>query len=310
MRKSLFYYIAAALFFIPFAAEAEDISLGQVVLRGLDKITGRLSTMTVDVGDKAQFGALDIYARVCYTHPPEELPENAAFLEIVEKKPEGQAKLFSGWMFSSSPALSAMDHPVYDVWVIKCQGEKIIPPTPEPLILENPIEIKKLQPKVKVSVEETEAVSEAPQEQGTDILSRIEEDPTADETHILVQEEGAATLIPLPEKVEEPSEESSEEGAADDSLQKKTGEEEENISDEPIEGETFILRRLPEKQPEDSEAGVIEEGIISEEVSEPLAEEAVPSQNVEAESIDSFDQTESTLQEETLQELTDEQISD
>ncbi len=131
-------------------ALADDISYSQVVLRGLDKVTGRLSTMTVNVGEKTTFGALDIYTRVCYAHPPEETPENAAFLEVVEKKEEGQLKLFSGWMFSSSPALSAMDHAVYDVWVIKCQGDQVDPPAPEPLVLENPIAIKPVQPKLKI----------------------------------------------------------------------------------------------------------------------------------------------------------------
>ena len=117
MKKTLPAF--ALSLFLPFAAQAEDISYTQVVLRGLDKITGRLSTMTVNVGEKTTFGALDVYARVCYAHPPEETPENAAFLEIVENKEDGQLKLFSGWMFSSSPALSAMDHAVYDVWVMK-----------------------------------------------------------------------------------------------------------------------------------------------------------------------------------------------
>lgn len=133
---------------------AEDISLEQVVLRGLDKITGRLSTMTVNVGEKTTFGALDIYARVCYVHPPEETPENAAYLDVVENKEEGQLKLFSGWMFSSSPALSAMEHAVYDVWVLKCQGESVTPPVPEPLVLKNPIEQAPVQPKLKIILEE------------------------------------------------------------------------------------------------------------------------------------------------------------
>lgn len=143
--------LAAGLLSVSFSSvRAEDISYGQVVLRGLDKVTGRLSTMTVNVGEKTTFGALDIYARVCYAHPPEETPENAAFLEIVEKKEEGQLKLFSGWMFSSSPALSAMDHAVYDVWVLKCQGDQVDPPDPEPLVLENPIALKPVQPKLKI----------------------------------------------------------------------------------------------------------------------------------------------------------------
>lgn len=136
------------------SVRAEDISLEQVVLRGLDKVTGRLSTMTVNVGEKTQFGALDVYVRVCYTHPPEETPENAAYLDIVENKEEGQLKLFSGWMFSSSPALSAMEHAVYDVWVIKCQGDPVTPPKPVPLVLENPIEIQPVQPKLKIMLKD------------------------------------------------------------------------------------------------------------------------------------------------------------
>ena len=54
--------------------------------------------------------------------PPEEPPESAVFLEIMEKRPdEPVTALFTGWMFSSSPALSALEHPVYDVWVLECK---------------------------------------------------------------------------------------------------------------------------------------------------------------------------------------------
>lgn len=139
--NKFFLSASALVLMIPAASRAADISMSQVVLQGLDKVTGRLSTMTVNAGEKTQFGALDIYARVCYAHPPEEVPENAAFLEIVEKKPAGEAKVFSGWMFSSSPALSAMEHPVYDVWVLSCQGEPFKAPIPEPLVLEHPIPV-------------------------------------------------------------------------------------------------------------------------------------------------------------------------
>lgn len=181
-----------ALAVAAFPARAENISMSQVVLRGLDKATGRLSTMTVNVGETAQFGALDIYARVCYTHPPEETPENASFLEIVEKKPEGQAKLFSGWMFSSSPALSAMEHPVYDVWVLKCQGEKITPPKPAPLILENPIETSAPQPKVKILIEDEEETETAPLPEAREAVPGSE---------ITVKEDTPALLTPIEEDV-------------------------------------------------------------------------------------------------------------
>ncbi|MBQ8346588.1 MAG: DUF2155 domain-containing protein [Alphaproteobacteria bacterium] len=174
MKKAFLTIGLAGLLSVSFSSvRAEDISYGQVVLRGLDKVTGRLSTMTVNVGEKTTFGALDIYARVCYAHPPEETPENAAFLEIVEKKEEGQLKLFSGWMFSSSPALSAMDHAVYDVWVLKCHGDQVAPPAAEPLVLENPIALRPVQPKLKIIWDEEKQSVE-------DVMPAAEEEKPAD----------------------------------------------------------------------------------------------------------------------------------
>lgn len=166
-----FFLSASALaLMIPAASRAADISMSQVVLQGLDKVTGRLSTMTVNAGEKTQFGALDIYARVCYAHPPEEVPENAAFLEIVEKKPAGEAKVFSGWMFSSSPALSAMEHPVYDVWVLSCQGEPFKAPIPEPLVLEHPIPVAAPVSKLKAQTkpETQKATEEQPKKEAVE----------------------------------------------------------------------------------------------------------------------------------------------
>lgn len=92
-----------------------------VVLQGLDKITARVSTFSVPLNELAVFGSLQIEVRACLKAPPEEAPENAAFMEIVEQKPDSEArKVFGGWMFSSSPAVSALEHPVYDVWVQNC----------------------------------------------------------------------------------------------------------------------------------------------------------------------------------------------
>lgn len=94
-----------------------------VVLRGLDKITTRITTFDAPIDATVPFGTLRITPRVCNKRPPEETPEVAAFLEIVDQRPgeTEQIPLFSGWMFASSPALSALEHPVYDVWVIDCR---------------------------------------------------------------------------------------------------------------------------------------------------------------------------------------------
>ncbi|MFQ5956094.1 MAG: DUF2155 domain-containing protein, partial [Kiloniellales bacterium] len=91
------------------------------ILQGLDKVTARISTFQAPVGQPVRFGTLRITVRTCYKRPPEETPESAAFMEVHEVRPnEAPAQMFVGWMFASSPALSAIEHAVYDVWVIDC----------------------------------------------------------------------------------------------------------------------------------------------------------------------------------------------
>ncbi len=93
------------------------------ILNGLDKITARISLIEAPIGEFVRFGTLNIVARTCHKQPPEEPPETAAFLEIEEVRPGFErTRLFSGWMFASSPALSALEHPVYDVWVTDCKA--------------------------------------------------------------------------------------------------------------------------------------------------------------------------------------------
>jgi hypothetical protein len=118
-RGSLALVLAVA---IPSWASAETISEPVALLQGLDKITARVSKFEAPVGAAVRFGTLSIRVRDCEKTPPEETPESAAFLEIDELRPaEARVRLFSGWMFASSPALSALEHPVYDVNVLDCR---------------------------------------------------------------------------------------------------------------------------------------------------------------------------------------------
>lgn len=101
--------------------DAGAIPMERAILQGLDKTTARVSRINVKVGQSVDFGSLEIELLACDKRPPEETPESAAFLKIIERKPgESSVERFSGWMFASSPALSAMEHPVYDIWVLDC----------------------------------------------------------------------------------------------------------------------------------------------------------------------------------------------
>lgn len=116
-----------------FARDMEAMPIAR--LQSLDKITARTQTFEVKVGDTVKFGPLYIKVQSCQKASPLDQPESAGFVQIWEMTPQekGEAKpewIFSGWMFASSPALSHMDHPIYDVWVLDCKSDK--PPEPAP----------------------------------------------------------------------------------------------------------------------------------------------------------------------------------
>ncbi len=96
------------------------------VLQGLDKITARISPVYATLGLPTYFGSLEIVVRACRETPPTEPPESAAFIEVRELPPNVDRDsepeiLFTGWMFASSPAVSALEHAVYDIWVVDCE---------------------------------------------------------------------------------------------------------------------------------------------------------------------------------------------
>jgi hypothetical protein len=124
MRKFLPFF-AALIVALPQTAQAIVPTQQQpsAVIRVLDKMTARVEEMVLTVGKPVQFDTITIVARSCRVTAPEESPpESAAFLEVSEVKiGASEGNIFKGWMFASSPALSAMEHPVYDIWVTGCK---------------------------------------------------------------------------------------------------------------------------------------------------------------------------------------------
>ena len=110
-----------------------------VQLRSLDKITARTQVFEAQVGKTIRFGSVYIKVQACRKAPELEQPEAAAFLQVWETPPTSDGSesepewIFSGWMFASSPGLSSIDHPIYDVWVLDClKPENLQPQVPEP----------------------------------------------------------------------------------------------------------------------------------------------------------------------------------
>lgn len=124
MRFLFSFLLCIATFYNVAHAAMSDHPL--VKIKALDKSTARTVTFEARVGSTVEYGSLFIKVQACRKSEPLEQPENAAFLQIWEVpiNAEKSEWVFSGWMFSSSPALSAMDHAVYDVWVLECLDKK------------------------------------------------------------------------------------------------------------------------------------------------------------------------------------------
>jgi hypothetical protein len=104
-------------------AYADKIKNPTAIFSGLDKITGRIVSFEVTVDETVQFGSLQLTPRVCYSRPSTEAPRTTAFIEVGEVDAANQlSDVFDGWIFASSPGLSAIDHPVYDIWLTECKG--------------------------------------------------------------------------------------------------------------------------------------------------------------------------------------------
>lgn len=100
--------------------DQETVQAGVLHLRGLDTLNGTTSDIDLEVGGTTRYGYLEISADTCRIPKEDPSGDAYAFLRIRDVREE--APRFSGWMFASSPAVSALDHPRYDVWLLSCSN--------------------------------------------------------------------------------------------------------------------------------------------------------------------------------------------
>jgi hypothetical protein len=129
LAKTLVPLLGLAFFGFTGVAMAQPIANPVATFAGLDKITGRITRFDVYIDETVLFGALEITPRACYNRPPTEAQRVSAFLEVDQRSLTGVSKrIFTGWMFADSPALNAVDHAIYDVWLIECKTSTDVPP--------------------------------------------------------------------------------------------------------------------------------------------------------------------------------------
>lgn len=103
------------------SAYANEITTNSALMQSMDKVTGRVSKITVPVNSKISYGDFSLVLRACKKRPAEETPENFAFVDVTDKNIDKEEyNIFRGWMLSSTPGINAIEHPIYDIWLLEC----------------------------------------------------------------------------------------------------------------------------------------------------------------------------------------------
>ena len=108
--------------------QAREIDTNIAKMQAMYKITGMVRVINVPVNSEVKYGSFSIVVRACKTRPPEETPENFAFVDVVDNyKSNNPVNIFRGWMISSSPSLNPVEHPIYDIWLLSCENGVVDP---------------------------------------------------------------------------------------------------------------------------------------------------------------------------------------
>jgi len=120
LRFFLFVFLFTSL-----PSKSEPLEGYLVKLQILDKITAEVFTFDIKIDQDLKFGSLIIEVYACYKNPPKEIPENFVLLKIFDKINDiNLKKIYQGWMISSSPASTPLEHPIYDLWLKDCKIKK------------------------------------------------------------------------------------------------------------------------------------------------------------------------------------------
>jgi hypothetical protein len=99
--------------------EQEQVAGGAgAILRALDKVSGEVTDLEIGAGQSLSYGRLEVQMSEC--RYPKDNPSGDAYAYLVIRAAQSDRPSFQGWMVASSPALNALDHPRYDVWVLRC----------------------------------------------------------------------------------------------------------------------------------------------------------------------------------------------
>ena len=103
---------------------SEPLQMKYAKFRLLDKISNKLIDKTISVNNSDEIETLSLEVYACFTEPPTEISEDYVLVEIIDNFQDLQKNVYRGWMISSSPEVTALEHPIYDLWLLGCINDK------------------------------------------------------------------------------------------------------------------------------------------------------------------------------------------
>ena len=111
-------------FILPLTVSAETIEKKYASFKLLNKTTNKVSTKDILVSSKISWETLNIEVLYCGSTPPTEIPEDYALIDVYDTINNENINIYKGWMISSSPDVTPLENPIYDLWLVDCSNDK------------------------------------------------------------------------------------------------------------------------------------------------------------------------------------------
>ena len=111
-------------FLLPLTVSAETIEKKYASFKLLNKTTNKVSTKDILVSSKISWETLNIEVLYCGSTPPTEIPEDYVLIDVYDTINNENTNIYKGWMISSSPDVTPLENPIYDLWLVNCSNDK------------------------------------------------------------------------------------------------------------------------------------------------------------------------------------------
>ena len=111
-------------FLLPLTVSAETIEKKYASLKLLNKTTNKVSTKDILVSSTISWETLNIEVLYCGSTPPTEIPEDYVLIDVYDTINNENTNIYKGWMISSSPDVTPLENPIYDLWLVDCSNDK------------------------------------------------------------------------------------------------------------------------------------------------------------------------------------------